>query len=77
LRTDVNVPSESNKQNKLEKDEFFVGILKVPDEKTREKILNGNNPTINNNGVRYIIKNQVTNLVKLSFKRRRAGPLRM
>jgi hypothetical protein len=35
LKTDVNVPTESNKQNKLEKNLFFVSILEVTDEKSR------------------------------------------
>ncbi len=32
------VHTESNKQNKLEKDLFFVGILEVTDEKSRIRI---------------------------------------
>jgi hypothetical protein len=32
LKTDVNVPSESNKQNKSEKNNFFLSILEVTDE---------------------------------------------
>jgi len=33
LKNDVNVPSKSNKQNYL----FFVGVLKVADEKSRTR----------------------------------------
>jgi hypothetical protein len=33
--TDVNVPTECNKKNKLKKKLFFVGILDVIDEKSR------------------------------------------
>jgi hypothetical protein len=32
LKTDVNVPSKSNKQKKVEKELMFVGILKATDE---------------------------------------------
>jgi hypothetical protein len=35
LKTNVNVPKESNKQNKLQKNLFFVEILEVTDEKSR------------------------------------------
>jgi hypothetical protein len=36
LKNDVNVPSKSNKQKKLRKKKlFFVGVSKVPDEKSR------------------------------------------
>jgi hypothetical protein len=35
LRNDVIVPSKSNKQKTLVKKLFFVGVLKVTDEKTR------------------------------------------
>jgi hypothetical protein len=35
LKTDVNVPTESNKKNKLEKNLFFIGILEATDEKSR------------------------------------------
>jgi hypothetical protein len=35
LQKDVNVPTESKKQNKLLKNLFFVGILRVTDEKSR------------------------------------------
>ncbi len=38
MKTDVSVPAESNKQNKLEKNLFFVGILEVTDEKSRIRI---------------------------------------
>ncbi len=37
LKDDVNVPSKSNKQNNLGKKLFFVGILKVTDEKSRSQ----------------------------------------
>ncbi len=40
LKTDVNVPSESNKQNNLEDNLLFVGILKVTEEKSRIRIRN-------------------------------------
>ncbi len=35
LKTDVTVPAESNKKNKLEKILFFIGILEATDEKNR------------------------------------------
>ncbi len=35
LKNDVNVPSKSNKQKKLEEKKFFVGVLKVNDENSR------------------------------------------
>ncbi len=35
LKNDVNVPSNSNKQKNTTKKLFFVGVLKVTDEKTR------------------------------------------
>ncbi len=38
METDVNVPTEINKQNKLEKNLFFVGILEVTNEKSRIRI---------------------------------------
>jgi kynureninase len=38
LKTDVDVPTVRNKQKALEKNEFFVGILKASGEKRRMRI---------------------------------------
>jgi hypothetical protein len=35
MKTVVNVPSKRNKPNKIRKKYFFIGILKVADEKSR------------------------------------------
>ncbi len=36
LKTKVNVPTESNKEKNIEKNLYFVGILKVTDKKKRD-----------------------------------------
>jgi hypothetical protein len=38
VKNDVNVPSKSNKQKKDRKKLFFVGVVKVTDEKRRIRI---------------------------------------
>ncbi len=38
MKTDVNVPSKSNKQKKFSKKLVFVGILKINDENSRIRI---------------------------------------
>ncbi len=38
LKSDVNVPSKSNKQKNLGKKIIFVGILKAADEKSRIRV---------------------------------------
>jgi hypothetical protein len=38
MKTDVNVPSKSNKQKFFEKNLVFVGILKATDDKCRIRI---------------------------------------
>jgi hypothetical protein len=39
LKTDINVPKESNKQKQSRKKHIFVGFLKVTDEKSRSGIM--------------------------------------
>ncbi len=44
LKTNVNVPTESNKQKKFEKNLFFVGILEVTDKKEQDQVYGSKDP---------------------------------